>query len=164
MPGCSARRLRRPKHPKAAAADAEAAAALLDPHALTQEDRDVDGKQRFVTLGLGSAGRLLVVVWTQRDDDRASASRSDPADGAMWLTKQAPAPEPRARRTRQDGGRMRHGTVGRQPPRPPLARRRGRATRRRGSARARGRGTSGRRRTAGRGRAPAGRARRTATH
>ena len=30
---------------------------------------DAEGEKRFVTVGLGSAGELLVVVWTERDED-----------------------------------------------------------------------------------------------
>ena len=37
--------------------------------ALTIEDGDARGEQRFVTVGLGSAGELLVVVYTMRGDD-----------------------------------------------------------------------------------------------
>ena len=47
---------------------AEAETVLYDPLALTREDEDADGEARFVTLGLGGEGRLLVVVWTQRED------------------------------------------------------------------------------------------------
>ncbi|WP_058555967.1 BrnT family toxin [Thiohalocapsa sp. ML1] len=46
----------------------EAATALLDPHALTHEDTDADGEERFVTLGLSKQARLLIVVWTERGD------------------------------------------------------------------------------------------------
>lgn len=38
----------------------EAKAVLLDPYALTQEDRDVVGEQRFLTLGMGAKGRILI--------------------------------------------------------------------------------------------------------
>lgn len=37
--------------------------------ALTVEDPDAKGEQRFVTLGLGSAGELLVVVYSEREDE-----------------------------------------------------------------------------------------------
>ena len=47
---------------------ADAEGALEDPLAVTVEDPDAEGEQRFITLGLGSAGELLVVVWTERDD------------------------------------------------------------------------------------------------
>ena len=30
---------------------------------------DAEGEQRFVTVGLGSAGEVLVVVWTERYDE-----------------------------------------------------------------------------------------------
>jgi hypothetical protein len=46
----------------------EAKAVLLDPYALTKEDLDVEGEQRFVTLGMGGKGRILIVVWTLRGE------------------------------------------------------------------------------------------------
>ena len=54
------------KH-KVAFADAESV--LEDPLAITIEDPDVEGEERFVTIGLGSAGDLLVVVWTEREEN-----------------------------------------------------------------------------------------------
>ena len=36
--------------------------------ALTKEDSDVTGEQRFVTLGMGGKGRVLIVVWTSRGE------------------------------------------------------------------------------------------------
>jgi uncharacterized DUF497 family protein len=53
------------KH-KVSFADAEGV--LQDPLALTLEDPDSQGERRFVTLGLGNAGELLVVVYTERGD------------------------------------------------------------------------------------------------
>ena len=47
---------------------AEAETVLYDTLALTWEDEDAAGEARFVSLGLGGEGRLLVVVWTQRED------------------------------------------------------------------------------------------------
>ncbi|WP_407635153.1 BrnT family toxin [Thiocapsa marina] len=44
----------------------EARHVLLDPFALTREDVDANGEQRFVTLGMGGRGRVLVAVWTLR--------------------------------------------------------------------------------------------------
>ena len=44
----------------------EARHALLDPFALTREDVDANGEQRFVTLGMGGRLRVLVIVWTLR--------------------------------------------------------------------------------------------------
>jgi hypothetical protein len=47
---------------------AEAEPVLNDPLALTREDDDARGEPRFVTVGLGAEGRVLVVVWMQRGD------------------------------------------------------------------------------------------------
>ena len=46
----------------------EAKPALLDPYALTKEDADAKNEQRFVSLGMGAKGRILVVVWTLRGE------------------------------------------------------------------------------------------------
>ena len=40
----------------------EAKAVLLDPYALTREDLDVVGEQRFVTLGMGVMDRIVVYI------------------------------------------------------------------------------------------------------
>ena len=48
---------------------ADAEGVLEDPLAVTVEDPDAESEQRFVTVGLGNAGELLVVVWTERDDE-----------------------------------------------------------------------------------------------
>ena len=53
------------KH-KVSLADAEGV--LQDPLAVTVEDTDSDGERRFVTIGLGSAGELLVAVYTAHRD------------------------------------------------------------------------------------------------
>jgi uncharacterized DUF497 family protein len=45
---------------------AHAEQALRDPMAVTIEDPDVIGEQRFITLGMDSLGRILVVVHTPR--------------------------------------------------------------------------------------------------
>lgn len=47
----------------------EAATVLEDDYALTREDGDARGEQRFVTLGLSGLGSLLVVVYTYREPD-----------------------------------------------------------------------------------------------
>lgn len=47
----------------------EARHVLLDPYALTREDAEADGEHRFVTLGMGGKGRILIVVWTLRGDN-----------------------------------------------------------------------------------------------
>ena len=48
---------------------AEGDGVLSDPLALTIEDDSAEGEQRFVTVGLNSLGTLMVVVFTDRDDD-----------------------------------------------------------------------------------------------
>ena len=54
------------KH-KVSFADAEGV--LEDPFAVTVEDPDAEGEKRFVTIGLGNAGELLVIIWTERDEE-----------------------------------------------------------------------------------------------
>jgi len=46
----------------------EAQQVLLDPFALTREDSDSEIEQRFVTLGMGSKTRILMVVYTYREE------------------------------------------------------------------------------------------------
>lgn len=48
---------------------ADAEGVLVDPLAVTVEDPDAEGEQRFIAVGLGSAGELLVVVYADRDDE-----------------------------------------------------------------------------------------------
>lgn len=48
---------------------ADAEGVLEDPLALTVQDPDFEGEPRFITVGLGSAGELLVVVYTERNDE-----------------------------------------------------------------------------------------------
>ncbi|MFN7573328.1 MAG: BrnT family toxin [Betaproteobacteria bacterium] len=45
---------------------AHAEQVLRDPMAVTVEDPDAEGEQRFVTLGMDALGRLLVIVHTPR--------------------------------------------------------------------------------------------------
>ena len=47
----------------------EAVTVLEDDFALTREDMDSAGEQRFVTLGMSSFANLLVVVYTYREPD-----------------------------------------------------------------------------------------------
>lgn len=47
---------------------AEAQAVWLDPYALTRDDPHAEGEPRFVTLGMGAQGRILIVVWTLRGE------------------------------------------------------------------------------------------------
>ena len=46
----------------------EAKAVLLDPYALTREDSEANNEQRFITLRMGAKNRILIVVWTLRDE------------------------------------------------------------------------------------------------
>ncbi|WP_299688150.1 BrnT family toxin [Hydrocarboniphaga sp.] len=46
---------------------AEAATVLTDEYALTRDDPDSIGEQRFVSLGMSATGALLVVVYTHRE-------------------------------------------------------------------------------------------------
>jgi len=48
----------------------EAIPVFDDPYAITITDDESDpGEQRFITLGMGALGRLLVVAYTWRGDD-----------------------------------------------------------------------------------------------
>jgi uncharacterized protein len=46
----------------------EAKAVLLDPFVLTHEDKNIVHEQRFISLGMGAKGRILIVVWTLREE------------------------------------------------------------------------------------------------
>jgi uncharacterized DUF497 family protein len=46
----------------------EATSCLLDPLALVMEDRDAEGEQRFVLVGMSSETRLLTVCYTLRGE------------------------------------------------------------------------------------------------
>lgn len=48
----------------------EAATVLLDPYALGFEDENAQGEPRWILLGISDLARLLVVVYTLRDEDR----------------------------------------------------------------------------------------------
>ena len=47
----------------------EAEAVLFDPMAITAEDPDALGEHRYVSIGCGDGGRVLVVVFAVRDGD-----------------------------------------------------------------------------------------------
>ena len=53
------------KHPDVSFSHAEQS--LRDDMAVTIEDPDAVGEQRFLTLGMDALGRILVVCHTQRD-------------------------------------------------------------------------------------------------
>jgi len=42
--------------------------AFYDPNAISFEDNDAEGEARFITIGLDSMARLVVVVYTYRDN------------------------------------------------------------------------------------------------
>lgn len=46
----------------------EAVPVLLDPYALTREDTNAIDEVRFITLGMGARERILIVVWTLREE------------------------------------------------------------------------------------------------
>lgn len=46
----------------------DAVAVLFDPQALTFEDETARGERRFIAIGMDHLWRLLVVVYTHRDD------------------------------------------------------------------------------------------------
>jgi len=48
---------------------ADAEGVLEDPLALTVPDANAEGEPRCVTIGMGSAGELLVVIYTERGDE-----------------------------------------------------------------------------------------------
>jgi uncharacterized DUF497 family protein len=41
---------------------------LYDPQALTREDADTAGEARYLTVGMGALGRVLLVCWTERGE------------------------------------------------------------------------------------------------
>jgi len=57
----------------------DAVAVLEDPRALTvgDHDSDLEGEERFVTLGCDAKGRVLVVVYAWRADDIRLISARD---------------------------------------------------------------------------------------
>ena len=58
----------RSNHRKHGIRFSDAEMVLFDPHALTREDTEARGEQRFVSVGTDSAGRILVVVYTHRGE------------------------------------------------------------------------------------------------
>ncbi len=46
----------------------DAEAVFHDDRALTMEDPDSQGEQRFLTIGLDALGRVVVVCYTERDE------------------------------------------------------------------------------------------------
>ncbi len=61
---------------------ADAEGVFLDPLSLHRIDPDAEGEERFVAIGEGTAGQLLVVVYTIRSEviRLISARRATPAE------------------------------------------------------------------------------------
>jgi uncharacterized DUF497 family protein len=72
----------------------EVQAVLLDPYTLTRENGDADNEHRFISLGMGAKGRILIVVWTLREEFVRLISAWH---GALWVKANRPQ-----RRVRQD--------------------------------------------------------------
>ncbi len=47
----------------------DAEVALFDPNAITVEDETSEEERRYVSIGMDALGRLLVVVFSYREDD-----------------------------------------------------------------------------------------------
>jgi uncharacterized DUF497 family protein len=47
----------------------DAEGVFADPLAVSAEDPDAQGEQRFIAIGLGNAGQVLVVVYSARDGE-----------------------------------------------------------------------------------------------
>ena len=65
----------------------EAVTVFEDDFALTREDPNAVGEERFVTLGLSDLGNLLVVVYTYRGPDIIgviSAWRANKRQGVLY--------------------------------------------------------------------------------
>ncbi|MDD2468686.1 MAG: BrnT family toxin [Desulfobulbus sp.] len=65
---------------------ADAEQALRDPMALTIEDPEGEGEQRFITLGMDTTGKILVVVYTFRGENirLISARKASKAEMEMY--------------------------------------------------------------------------------
>jgi len=48
---------------------ADAEGVLTDPLAITIEDPDAEGERRYVAIGLGNSGELLVVVYAEHGEE-----------------------------------------------------------------------------------------------
>ena len=61
---------------------ADAEGVFMDPLSLHRIDPDAEGEERFVAIGEGTAGQLLVVVYTLRSDAirLISARRATPTE------------------------------------------------------------------------------------
>lgn len=66
---------------------AHAEQALRDPFAITIEDLDAPGEQRFVSLGRDALGRILLLVYSQRRGRvrLISARKASPGEAAQYF-------------------------------------------------------------------------------
>lgn len=64
----------------------DAEQALYDPRALTITDPDAENERRFITLGMDSLGRVLVIVHTPRGRNTRliSARRASPGETEQY--------------------------------------------------------------------------------
>ena len=44
-------------------------AVFFDPYSLTKEDKNAEGEQRFVTIGMDSLFRIIVVIYAYKGED-----------------------------------------------------------------------------------------------
>lgn len=60
----------------------DAEGVFMDPLAMHRIDPDAEGEERFVAVGAGSTGRILVVTYTMRGDSirLISARRATPTE------------------------------------------------------------------------------------
>ena len=67
---------------------ADADGVFMDPLAMHRIDPDAEGEERLLAIGRGSAGHLLVVVYTLRDDSirLISARRASAAEIRAYET------------------------------------------------------------------------------
>jgi len=56
---------------------ADAEGVFYDPLAIHQRDLDSEDEERFVTVGMGSAGQILIVVYTLRGEEIRLISARD---------------------------------------------------------------------------------------
>ncbi len=47
----------------------DAESVLFDPLGLSMEDASSEGEQRFISIGLDSGGRVVIVVYTHHNDE-----------------------------------------------------------------------------------------------
>jgi uncharacterized DUF497 family protein len=65
---------------------ADAEQVLYDPNALTSDDPDAENERRFITLGMDSLGRILVVVHSPRGKKTRliSARKASPGEVEIY--------------------------------------------------------------------------------